>query len=113
MSELPDVNELEIIAREAIAGELPVLTEDLGHELLEVIEALTAKKKIFDTTLYSNVLLMDVEYEGSEFCPHLDEKLVLSFTCPVMKATRQVKIYAAHAIMLMDLIRDAIPEDGV
>ncbi len=65
--------------------------------------------KTFDTT-HSNVLLMDVLYEGSQLSPS-SEVLTLCFTSG--DQTQQVKIHASHAFMLMDLLRDAIPEDGV
>ena len=104
-----DTDELDTIAREAVSGELPVLTEDLGHDILGMLEVLNAPKKCFDTTI-SNVLMMDVLYEGDQLSPDT-ENLILSFQ--VGKETRQVKIHASHIFMLMDLLQEALPQDGV
>lgn len=107
-----DTDKLETIANEAIAGELPCLTEDLGHEILGLVAVVNAPVKEFDTTMWGNVTIMDVEYEGDGLSPST-EKVTLVFGVLGGRMVRRVKIPAGLLFGLIDLLQTALPEDGV
>ena len=110
--DLYDTDDLQEIADKAVAGEAPVLTEDLGHELQNLIKLTNAPIKEFDTTQFGNVVFMDVDYEGCSLVPET-EKLVLIFGVARNQIQRRIKFPARLLFGLQELLAEALPEDGV
>lgn len=104
-----DIDNLQALAYQAISGEQPVLDHETGRELLNALSILNASKKIFDPTQLSNVIELDVHYEGSPLRPD-SECLIISIGAGGQ--TRQIKIPASLSLMLIELLNEAVPRDG-
>lgn len=106
------LDKLKTIAGEAIDGDLPVMEEEHGHDLSELIELVEDPIKEFDTTIWGGGLLLDVEYEEVS-CFQDRETVTLVFGVVGTELVRRVKIAARHVFSLIDLLSTALPEDGV
>lgn len=97
--------DLEKLVKDAVDGKAPVLNKEMGRELLGLLKLLNAPTKHFDPAALSDVIMVDVVYEGLAISPGT-EKITISIGAAGQ--TRQIKLPAGLALFLAEQINDAV-----